>query len=144
MVDVEIPKRFQKWFTKHRAWPVQAEITGRSGCVKGGKPYHLQHISPTRVIAYKMVGESVLPVGEMTPQGLLRPLSDAVRHDLGVLRAVLFNTSYPAPVAYEMGSRELVHPGECFNRHASVFIRRTLHSVVDEEARCAVCKGPFE
>lgn len=144
MIDVEVPKRFQKWFAKHRSWPVQAEVSERAGCVKGGKPYHLKRLSPTRVVAYKMVGMSVLPVGEMTPQGLLRPVSDAVRHDLGILRAVLFSTSYPAPMAYEMGNRDLVHPGECFNKHPSVLIRRTLHSVGDDEAKCVICKEAFE
>ena len=59
-------------------------------------------------------------------------------------RAVLFGTTYPAPLAYEMKNRDLVHPGECFNKHKSVLIRRTLHSVANEEARCAVCKETFE
>lgn len=144
MVNVEVPKRFQKWFAKHRSWPVEAEVSERSGCVKGGKPYGLQRLSPSRIIAYKTVGDTAMPVGEITAQGLLRPVSDAVRHDLGVLRAILFATSYPAPMAYEMVNRDLVHPGECFNKHHSVLIRRTLHTISDEEVRCAVCKETFE
>lgn len=144
MVTVEIPVKFRKWFEKHRELPVRVEITETSGQVAGGRPYRLQRVKPDKIIAYTYVGESAFSCGEITPHCIRRPVSDAAKHDLGVIRAALFNTPYPAPLAYEMKNRDLVHPGDCFNRHSSVLIKRTLHSVGDEEARCAICKETFE
>lgn len=144
MVVVNVPVKFQQWFEKHRAWPVRAEVTERRAVVSGGKPYGLARLSPTRISAYRMVGESVLTVGEMTPHGLFRPMSEAARHDLSVFRALIFNVAYPAPIAYQMMNRDYVHPGECFNKHKSTLVRRVLFSVSDEEARCRVCGEAFE
>jgi hypothetical protein len=144
MVTVDVPAKFKPWFVKHRAWPVQAEITERSAVVLGGKPYGLARLRPARISAYRMIGESVLTVGEMTPHGLLRPMSEAARHDLAVFRTLLFNVSYPAPVAYQMMNHDYVHPGDCFNKHKSTLVRRALFSVIDEESRCCICGEAFE
>ena len=144
MVTVEIPLKFRKWFEKHRELPVRVAITETSGMVAGGRAYRLQRIKSDKIVAYTCVGASVFPCGEITPHCIRRPISDAAKHDLGVLRAVLFDTTYPAPLAYEMKNRDIVHPGECFNKHPSVLIKRTLYSVGDDEAKCAICKETFE
>jgi hypothetical protein len=144
MVTIDVPVKFKKWFEKYRQWPVKVHLTDTTGQVVGGQPYKLWRVSAHKVVAYRQVGQTVLPAGEMTPQGLLRPVSDAAKHDLGAIRAAIFRTSYPAPLAYEMGNRDLVHPGECFNKHVSVLIRRTLYSVGNEEHCCAICKEVFE
>jgi hypothetical protein len=143
-VEISIPDKYAKWFKKHRNFPVRVQVGARSGCVSGGSPYSLHRVSPVHITAYRQVGCSTLAVGEITSQCLLRPISEAARHDLGVIRAAIFKTSYPAPLAYEMGNKDLVHPGSCFNKHASVLIRRTLFSVGDEEAHCVICKETFE
>jgi hypothetical protein len=51
----------------------RAEVTERRAVVSGGKPYGLARLSPTRISAYRMVGESVLTVGETTLHGLFSP-----------------------------------------------------------------------
>lgn len=144
MVPVDVPAKFERWFKKHRQWPVRAEVTEKSGVVLGGKPYGLARLSATRVAAYRMIGETVLNAGEMTSHGIFRPASEAARHDLSVFRAVIFKTAYPAPLAYQMMSNDYVHPGDCFNKHKSTLVRRVLFTVIDEEARCAVCQEAFE
>jgi hypothetical protein len=143
-VDVAVPKKYSAWFKQNRTWPVKVAITARSATVLGGAPYQIHAVNSERVVAYRPVADSLLAVGEITKRGLLKPLSDSARHDLGAIRAAMFKTSYPAPLAYEMGNRELVHPGDCFNKHASAMIRRTHYIVRDEEARCAVCREAFE
>lgn len=141
---VAIPKKYATWFQKNRQWPVTVTTTPTSAKVSGGKPYRLHHLGHDRVAVYRDFNGEGIPMGEITPQGILRPLSDAARHDLGVIRAAIFGVSYPAPMTYVMGNRDLVHPGPCFNKHHSVLIKKVLHSVSDEEARCSVCKEAFE
>jgi len=143
LIPVEVPVRYAKWFRRHRAWPVQVEVGERSVRVLGGQAYGMRKMGARHVL-YREMGCEVLPMGEISKQGVWRPLSDAARHDLGAIRAALFSVSYPAPLAYEMGNRDLVHPGECFNKHPSGMIRKTHYSVSDEEKRCVICKEPFE
>lgn len=143
-VEVVIPDKYAVWFRKHRTWPVRVRTSRNSAVVEGGQPYRIHAVNKEHLVAYRALADEFIAVGEITKHGLLRPLSDAARHDLGAIRAALFRTNYPAPIAYEMGNRELVHPGACFNKHRSTLIRRTLFTVSNEEARCAVCAEAFE
>ena len=143
-VSVDVPKKYALWFEQHRAYPVQVQLTTRNATVIKGPTYQIHAVNSERIAAYKPLNSGMLCVGEVTKFGVIRPLSDAARHDLGIIRSVAFKTSYPAPLAYEMVNKDFVHPGDCFNKHRSVLIRRTHFSMRNDEARCAICKEAFE
>jgi hypothetical protein len=144
-VQVEIPVKFAGWFREFRRWPVLAWATASRAQVAGGEPYILHAVNNKAVTAGRCLRSgSILNMGTITPSGIVRPTSEAARHDLGVIRTLLYKATYPAPMAYEMPNRRLVHPGDCFLKHPSALVRRTLYSVRNDEARCDVCEERFE
>ena len=140
---VEVPKKWSKWIKRHRQWPVIVQITETTGRVLGGDPYRL-HVVKDEIKAVKETATGPLLIGTITECGVFRPISDAARHDLGLIRAVIFKKAYPAPVAYEMMNGDFVHPGKCFNDHPSVQVRRVVFTTQQVDDRCNICEESFE
>lgn len=87
---------------------------------------------------------SPVPVGTISPHGVRKALTADFFRELAILQAAVYGRPSPLPICYEMDDRTFVHPGPCFEQHASHKIRRTRnHMTEDSDARCAVCKESF-
>ena len=144
-IQIDVPAKYRAWFGKHRSLPVTVALTPDTARVEGATDtYRLHTVRPGRVAVLRLLNDQALNLGEIDRHGVHRPLSVTALHDLGAIRAAMFGASYPAPLAYQMDGGDLVHPGRCFEEHPSVMIRKTHYSMKRDEARCAVCEGPFE
>jgi hypothetical protein len=150
VIEVAIDEKHSRWFKQNRRWPVRVLYDDKTVQVEGGSSYKILK-TPEGLKLFKFLTETtVLEVGTISKELLIRPISEAARYDLGAIRAALWGVKYPAPLAYRMRGGDLVHPGKCFQKYSGVMVKDTLFYIngddddTDDEAPfCAVCKERF-
>lgn len=132
--------RLEGWWRAERKLPIVVEAQGDRVKVLDSQYFLLPQQGG--FLATRPGGS--LPLGRVLPDGVRDPLGLSFFHELSAARALIFGKTYPAPIAYEMSDRSLVHPGDCFRRHPRAVIYRTKYTLAEStEALCATCGERF-
>lgn len=149
-ITVEIPRQFRKWFSSRTK---SVTLSGDLATIHEGPCYRIQPVAADdgdkseakRYYAVVRPGgpPALSVIGEFNRHLVRRTLNHRFMCEVNLIRAAVFSSHFPAPMAYVLGDYSLVHPGDCFDQHPDVVTLKALYNVKDEDARCCVCKGPF-
>lgn len=142
-LSCEIAPKHQRWWKKYRpSWtfPVQVQLSARQARI-ADTVYELWPLPGGYACRRPGAG---LVLGEIYPYGVQRSLTPGLFKELSMLRAVLWNKSYPAPICYDLSNGTRVHPGPCLDRHPAPNIVRPCYSLKEEQAyTCCICNERF-
>lgn len=139
-VAITVPRKQASWFKKRRCYPVTVEVNDRSA-VYAGVTYLFRPLQDGFHAVFKEGRD--IPLGEFSPDTIRHTLSENSAKDLRVLRAARYDGKYEVPLALELETGDMVHPGPCLARMPGV-IHRKYFRAPDEEDRCSVCNEAFE
>jgi hypothetical protein len=138
---ISVPRKYRGWFNNK----TEVTVEMNEGCASvNGEPWlQLVPLTGERYAVVKPRAGSAIVVGEFDKYTVRKTLNDRLMRQVGAIRSAVYGVSFPAPLAYVLRDRSLVHPGPCFDGHQERVTLRALYTVKNEEARCCVCQEAF-
>jgi len=140
-ISVRIPRAQAEKF--HGCTAVSVELNKRYATVPSGARYELRRLPDGYAVLRTQASGPLSCVGEFNEHTVRKTLSDKLSADVGLIRAAVYGVSFPAPLAFVMRNKDLVHPGACFDAHPECITLRSLYAIKRNDARCAICDGAF-
>lgn len=140
---LDLAPAHQRWWKKNRpTWkfPVQVTFDGRFARIADS---HYELVPDKDGFACRRPRSTVL-VGRIYPYGVRQTLTPSLHKELSMLRAALWDKSYPAPICYDLADGTRVHPGPCLEQHTNPHIVRPCYALNEKRAyECAICGERF-